>query len=260
MTPTVYAVGDIHGYSDQLDRALALIEADGGTDARIVFLGDYTDRGPDSRGVLERLAAGWADRRPWTFLLGNHDRMFRRFLGDGTLTDAAIASGSTWLHPHLGGAETLRSYGVVAPRDGRLDKDGPAMGGLTLQTTRRRLSEAARDAVPKAHQAFLAALPTVHETADQVFVHAGIRPGIPLAQQAEDDLVWIRDGFLDDRTNHGRLVVHGHTAVDRPEHHGNRLNLDTGAGYGRPITAAAIEGRDAWALSEAGRVPICPNR
>ncbi|MEM7645211.1 MAG: metallophosphoesterase [Pseudomonadota bacterium] len=106
----IYAVGDIHGYLDQLERALALIEADGGPDAPIVFLGDYVDRGPDVPGVLDRLTRGLAEGRPWTCLLGNHDRFFRDFLDHGTLTDTVLRPGITWLHRNMGGRETLAAY------------------------------------------------------------------------------------------------------------------------------------------------------
>lgn len=91
-----------------------------------------------------------------------------------------------------------------------------------------------------------------------MFVHAGVRPGVPLDAQVEDDLVWIRSPFLEDTRNHGALIVHGHTALDAATHHGNRVNLDTGAGYGRPITAAIFEGRDAFILTDEGRVPLRP--
>ena len=250
---TIYAVGDIHGHVEQLDRALGLIEADGGADATTVFLGDYTDRGPDSRGVIDRLVDGLGGGRPWICLMGNHDRMFMRLVRDGALGDAAIVSGKTWLHPSLGGGATLASYGVALPERDELERYGhePA-----YDDDLEGLFAAARAAIPQAHLDFLAALALTHETDAQIFVHAGIRPGVPLDRQAEDDLLWIRGDFLDDPRDHGRLVVHGHTAVRAPEHRGNRLNLDTGAGYGRPITAAAIDGRDAWALTEAGRVPI----
>ena len=93
---------------------------------------------------------------------------------------------------------------------------------------------------------------------DLVLVHAGIRPGVPMAHQTRHDLCWIRDAFLDDRRDHGKLVVHGHTPVDAATHAGNRVNLDTGAAYGGPISAAVFEGRDCWILTPEGRVPLAP--
>ena len=91
-----------------------------------------------------------------------------------------------------------------------------------------------------------------------LFVHAGIRPGVALADQSQDDKLWIRGEFLDDRRPHPRLVVHGHTHVPAPEHHGNRVNLDSGAGYGHPLTTAVFEGRACWHLTETGRQPLMP--
>jgi serine/threonine protein phosphatase 1 len=244
----IYAIGDIHGRPDEIDRLLRLIEADGGRDAEIVFLGDLVDRGPDSRGVLDLLIDGLEAGRPWKVLMGNHDRIFLRALRDGVVTDAAIGSAATWLHPGLGGTATLASYGVRPS----FFRSGTSGSG------RARMLAEAREAVPRAHLDFLASRPLTHVTPEQVFVHAGIRPGVPLDLQAEDDLVWIREPFLSDTRDHGRLVVHGHTALDSARHHGNRLNLDSGAGYGDPATAARIDGRRAWALTPAGPVPLDP--
>ena len=242
MTRPIYAIGDIHGHIDKLDRALDLIAADGGPDARIVFLGDYVDRGPDSRGVLDRLAQGLAAGADWHILLGNHDHLFRRFLHNGSLHDDRIKSGVSWLHPRLGGVETLASYGI--------DDAG--------QRPVEDLLQAARAAVPPEHADLLESALTHLEQDDLLFAHAGIRPGVPLAQQTEDDLIWIRDPFLEYRAPHPWLVVHGHTALDHPAHHGNRVNLDGGAGYGRPLHPAVFEGRDCWLLTESGRLPLTP--
>ncbi|MFQ6547026.1 metallophosphoesterase family protein [Aestuariibius sp. 2305UL40-4] len=261
----IYAVGDIHGYADQLDRALALIEADGGPDAEIVFLGDFVDRGPDSKGVLDRLVRGQAESRNWRFVLGNHDRMFLRFVTEGQQHDDRIKSGLSWMNPRLGGTTTLRSYGVGGP-------DSPAFQpprGKVVETlvswwtNQGNLSDqeviiAAREAVPDAHLNFLATLPLWHETDDLLFVHAGIRPGIPLEEQEEDDLIWIRDGWLEDDRDHGKLVVHGHTALDTPEHHGNRVNLDGGAGYGNRLVPAAFDAGEVFTLWPEGRRPLVP--
>ncbi len=234
----IYAIGDIHGQKAMLDHALDMIEADGGPDARIVFLGDYTDRGPDSRGVIQTLADGVATGRNWVAIKGNHDRMFSRFVRSGKEHDARIASGKGWLNPALGGGETLQSYG--------LDLDDPDLRRRATQT------------VPSSHVDFLDALPLWHTEDDLLFVHAGIRPGIPMADQTEDDLIWIRDGFLDDHRDHGPLIVHGHTALDTPRHFGNRIDLDGGAGYGRPLVPAVFEGRLCWLLTDRGRVPLLP--
>ena len=116
----------------------------------------------------------------------------------------------------------------------------------------------ARAAVPPEHRAFAAQLKACHQEGELLFVHAGSRPGLPLAQQAEDDLVWIRQEFLTDNRPHPWLVVHGHTHVKRAEHHGNRVNLDTGAGYGHPLTTAVFEGRECWLLTDEGRRVLTP--
>lgn len=262
---TLYVIGDIHGQIGQLDRALSLVAADGGSDAAIVFLGDYTDRGPDSRAVLDRLISARDAGRPWTFIKGNHDRMFLRFLTEGREHDSNIGSGLSWINRRLGGSATLASYGLPAGEGAMFLH--PANGGReTLSSydiggdehSLQELVMRSRDAVPDAHRDFLADLPLWHEAGELLFVHAGIRPGIPLEDQDEDDLIWIRDGWLDATETHPWLIVHGHTALDFPEHYGNRVNLDSGAGYGRPLVPAVFEGRDCWTLGEGGRSPLLP--
>ena len=116
----------------------------------------------------------------------------------------------------------------------------------------------ARAAVPQAHRDFISALPRHIEQDGLLFVHAGIRPGVPLAHQDPEDLIWIRDGFLEESRPHPWLVVHGHTAIDLPFHYGNRVNLDGGAGYGRTLYPVVFEGTSAWMLDEAGRLPLVP--
>jgi len=239
-----YAIGDIHGQLDMLRRAHDRIAADraacGDSDAPVVHLGDFNDRGPDTAGVIQALMDGIADGLPWWVLKGNHDRMFAGFMGDHSHQDPKLWHELTWLHPRLGGVETLASYGVE---------------GASHRPILDVHLEAA-DAVPDAHIEFLNSLPLYHETEELIFVHAGIRPGVPMNRQTEHDLVWIRDGFLEDDTDHGKLVVHGHTALEQPTHFGNRIDLDSGAGYFRPLTAVVFEGRDCWILTERGRVPL----
>jgi len=239
---TIYAIGDIHGQKTKLEDALALIERDGGLEAQVVFLGDYVDRGPDSRGVLTTLMQGQREGRNWTFLRGNHDRMFQNFVEQGTEYDPNVKSGLSWTHPRLGGMETLRSYGILA------DESVPT----------RDLIAAAELAVPQEHLVFLEGLDPFAERGDWLFVHAGIRPGTALWDQSEDDLCWIRDDFLTDPRRHPWIVVHGHTAVDRAEHRGNRINLDSGAGYGRDPTVAAFEDGQCWIVGPEGRRALTP--
>lgn len=254
----IYAIGDIHGHKDALDRALALIADDGGPDAQVVFLGDYTDRGPDSRGVIETLIAGCAEGRNWVCLRGNHDRLFSRFVRHGIAHDARVKAGLHWVNPRLGGVTTLASYGVTG--DPVLHHPSGGLERLEQFSTldQAALMQQAQAAVPAAHLDFLDARPLYHQTDDLLFVHAGLRPGVALADQAEDDLIWIRDPFLSSTDDFGPLVVHGHTALDSPQHFGNRVDLDGGAGYGRPLVPAVFEGRDCWLLGDKGRVPLHP--
>ncbi|MFU1478381.1 metallophosphoesterase [Roseovarius sp. C7] len=235
----IYAVGDIHGHLDKLDHALALIEADGGADVPVVFLGDLVDRGPASAQVIQRLIDGRAAGRDWTVILGNHDQLFLDFLHDGSIWSEHIKSGLSWLNPRMGGDTTLASYGVTA------SEAEPALA-------------AARAAVPEAHVAFLRGLPRLHQRGDLLFVHAGIDPRKPLEWQDPVDLIWIRDPFLTYRDPLPWLVVHGHSAMEYPEHCGNRVNLDGGAGRGRALVPAVIEGRDVAVLTDAGRVALGP--
>lgn len=238
----LYVIGDIHGEIAMLDSALERVEADGGADAPLISLGDLVDRGPDSRAVIDRLMQGRAAGRDWTVLKGNHDRMFHRFLEDGRITDPRILSGVDWLNPRLGGLATLASYGVDAdPRRSPAD-----------------LVQEARAAVPAAHLAFLQGLRLCAQQDGMFFAHAGIAPGVPLDQQTEDDLLWIRDPFLTCTDPHPMLIVHGHTALEAPAHYGNRINLDSGAGYGRPLTVALFDEGRVWTLDARGRQPLSP--
>ncbi len=260
MTP-VYAIGDIHGQKAMLDRALSLIVKDGGPNAKVVFLGDYTDRGPDSHGVIETLIAGRDAGRDWTFLKGNHDRLFSNFVRQGIAHDPRVKSGINWLNPRLGGAATLASYGLegvmhfAAQVSGELERL-EHFEGSNGWVSQDALQGLAREAVPDTHLDFLDALPLWHQTDDLLFVHAGLRPGIPIELQDPEDLIWIREPFLDSQHDFGRLIVHGHTALEHPQHFGNRVDLDGGAGYGNPLIPAVFEGRDCWLLKDQGRVAL----
>lgn len=242
----IYAIGDIHGQLQKLRAAHELIAEDRARMrdpvAQVVHVGDLVDRGPDSRGVIDFLLDGAVRGEPWVTLKGNHDRMFEGFLGDPDHYDPGLRAGLHWIEPRLGGDETLRSYGVEGAGERML---------LDLHADALR-------AVPASHRAFVAKLPLMHRAEGLVFVHAGIRPGVPLDAQTEDDLLWIRREFLDDPRDHGALIVHGHTPVDAVTHYGNRLNLDTGAGYGRALSAVVIEDGAVWQLTEGGREPIVP--
>ena len=259
----VYAIGDIHGQKHMLDHALALIAADGGEDAQIVFLGDYTDRGPNSRAVIETLIGGRDAGRNWHFVKGNHDRMFARFIRDGQEHDPRVKSGISWLNPRLGGAQTLDSYdlhGAMHFAD-KTDNGREYLAhfeGVTGRIDKHAFTRLAREAVPEAHLEFLEGLPHLHQNDDLIFVHAGLQMRLPLELQDPDDLLWIRDEFLESKIDYGKLIVHGHTALDYPQHNGNRVNLDGGAGHGRALVPAVFEGRDCWLITDQGRVALDP--
>ncbi|OIP82202.1 MAG: serine/threonine protein phosphatase [Rhodobacterales bacterium CG2_30_65_12] len=240
----VYAIGDVHGYLCELERAHALIAADrartGDSTAPVVHIGDLCDRGPDTRGVIAFLLAGLERGENWIALKGNHDRMMAWFLEQSPRIDPYMIVGWDWFHEGVGGRETLASYGIeIAERE----------RWFQLNARARRL-------IPKAHLQFVQGLPCWWETGEHIFVHAGIRPGVPMAEQTETDLVWIRHEFHDDPRDHGKLVIHGHTPVKEITHYGNRVNLDVGAGYGKPLVPVVIEGGDVWALTQDGRVAV----
>lgn len=223
----VYAVGDVHGRLDLLDRMLGLIAEDAaaaprGTASTIVMLGDYVDRGPDGAGVLERLSEGPPPGFGLVCLRGNHDDALLGFLEDGSGLEA-------WLR--FGGGATLASYGVRPPAP---DRAGP-------DAARAALAEL-RAAIPGRHVDLLRTLPFRLPLGGYLFVHAGVRPGVPEERQSPQDMMWIRDEFLRSGADHGRVVVHGHTVVDAPEVRRNRIGIDTGAYASGRLTALVLEG------------------
>lgn len=242
----IYAIGDIHGQLDLLRGAHALIAADRARtddwDAPVIHLGDLVDRGPDSAGVIAYLMAGPARGGTWLTIKGNHDHMFALFMTDPQSRDATLRSDLTWLHERLGGATTLSSYGLD-DTDSRTPTD---------------LHKEALTRVPAAHIAFIDALPLTHQLAGALCVHAGIRPQVALEAQKPSDLMWIRAEFHSYTGSHGPLIVHGHTPVDSATHYGNRLNLDTGAAYGGPLSVAVIEAGVASLLTPNGRQALTP--
>ncbi|MCV6594875.1 MAG: metallophosphoesterase [Silicimonas sp.] len=240
----IYAIGDIHGHLDKLKAAHAAIAADraehGAEEALVVHLGDLVDRGPDSRGVIQFLIDGIAGGADWLVIRGNHDQLFLDFLDGGDGSHPRLRRGMTWHHPNMGGAATLASYGVKRKL---LERD-------------RAFRARAQAKVPQAHRDFIASLPLWHREAGMIFVHAGIRPGFPMEAQDDDDLLWIRDEFLWQTGDHEALIVHGHTPVDAPAHYGNRVNVDTGAGWGNALTPVVFEGGTTFALTSEGRVEL----
>jgi serine/threonine protein phosphatase 1 len=225
-----YAIGDIHGRLDLLELLLGRIEHDlRARKARrvlFVFVGDLIDRGPSSAQVIERLRTFRREGARTLFLLGNHEEVLLRILrGDAELI-------AKWCS--FGGAECLESYGVsrgeIAGRD---PKDA-------LATIRK--------AIPAKHVEFLESFADSCRFGDYLFVHAGIRPGVEVDEQRQTDLRWIREPFLLDETDHGFVVVHGHTISPEIQVRPNRIGIDTGAYRTGVLSALAIEGSQSWHL------------
>jgi serine/threonine protein phosphatase 1 len=226
MGPTrVYAIGDIHGRSDLLDRMVTEIALDLSrhpvAEALTVTVGDYVDRGPDSRGVIERLTRN-PFVTPYVALRGNHESLLEDFLRDPS-------TGDYWRR--LGGLETLHSYGVD-------------VASLMLGKGQDAAADALRAALPQTHVAFLASLKSSLSIGRYFLCHAGVRPGVPLAQQREEDLLWIRDEFLNSNVDFGKVVVHGHTPSEEPELRANRVNVDTGAFMTNRLACAVLGEND----------------
>ncbi|MEI8393637.1 MAG: metallophosphoesterase family protein [Rhodospirillaceae bacterium] len=222
----VYAIGDIHGRLDLLVELLKRIRVDAATlpeggRYRLVMLGDYIDRGSDSKEVIELLVSGPLPRVETTFLRGNHEQTMLQFLED-------LQAGPGWLT--YGGVNTLLSYGVRPPVD------------VPRQRRLAFVQQRLRDALPPGHLSFLRALAPYETIGTYLFVHAGIRPGVALEDQRLDDLVWIREEFLTSPVDHGRIVVHGHTIAMKAESLPNRICIDTGAYATGRLTAAVLEG------------------
>jgi len=218
----IYAIGDIHGRADLLREVLERLDEDQRRRpiayATEIFLGDYIDRGPDSKGVIDLLAERLV-RNHSVCLRGNHEELMESFLHDPSMLDS-------WLK--LGGRQTLTSYGVVPRFDGTESGDD----------LRQRFCRA----FPRTHQLFLQCLKPWVCCGDYLFVHAGIRPQVPLEQQTMQDLLWIREEFLNSSLQHGKYIVHGHTPVAHPDVRRNRIDIDTGAWRSGTLTCAVLEG------------------
>jgi serine/threonine protein phosphatase 1 len=218
----IYAIGDVHGRVDLLDKVFARIDAHIAAHpvARPiqVLVGDYIDRGPDSRGVLDRLIAR-AGSHETIALKGNHETLILGFLRNPSMLQS-------WRQ--MGGLETLMSYGLSPS----LNSDSP---------TQRELAIALEAAIPKAHLEFLGSLRLSFSCGEFFFVHAGVRPRVPLEKQREEDLLWIRDDFLLYEEGFGKIIVHGHTPVREVDIRTNRINIDTGAYATGRLTCLVIQ-------------------
>ncbi|ABC22289.1 metallophosphoesterase family protein [Rhodospirillum rubrum] len=222
----VYAIGDIHGQIDALDRLHDLIVRDAAAEAGsarrflIIYLGDYVDRGEATPAVLDRLCGPSLPGFERHCLRGNHESAMLDFL-------EAPTANLGWLE--FGGLATLAGYGVRMP----------GVSGLAARA--EGLAKGLDACLPAAHRAFLGGLASQISIGDYLFVHAGVMPGRPLDRQSEDDLLWIREPFLSSPLWHGKRVVHGHTISEAPVVLPNRIGIDTGAFAGGPLTCVVLE-------------------
>ena len=229
--PVLVAIGDVHGRADLLRALLAEIdERLAGKPYRLILLGDYVDRGPDSRGVIDALLRLKRARPDTVFLKGNHEQAMLDFLG-------APEEGEAWVQ--WGGAETLESYGVRAT-----EPAPPGAADPAIERPAETLAEEFAVALPDEHFAFLMNLDLTHRQGRYLFVHAGLNPERALEDQRERDLLWIREAFS--RGGKGvfgdLVVVHGHTPVSKPENKSWRVNVDTGAVWSGKLSALVLEG------------------
>ena len=226
-----YAIGDIHGRLDLLDMLIDLIDEDDRrrdpAETVIIFLGDLIDRGPDSRGVVERAMALGASERNTRFLMGNHEEVFLRAV-QGDLRALRMLL-------RIGGDQTVFSYGIDRDEYRSLDFEA--------------LAAALKVRVPQDHVGFLSGFEPSIELGDYLFVHAGIRPGVAIGQQSVSDMRWIRDEFLRHRDDHGKLIVHGHSVSEEIDVRPNRIGIDTGAYATGRLTAVGLQRSERWFLS-----------
>jgi serine/threonine protein phosphatase 1 len=202
----IFAIGDIHGCNNELKRLLSLIDSDPLTD-KIVFLGDYIDRGPDSRAVIDTVLDFKKTFPDAICLRGNHEELF---------LDSYLNEKNVELYLFNRGASTLHSYGVSIA-------DFPAVKFL-----------------PEEHLQFFTNLPLYYETDDYIFVHAGLRPKISLEEQSPEDILWIRSEFINSRWDFGKTVIFGHTPLSEPLIEKNKIGIDTGAVYGGHLTCLEL--------------------
>jgi serine/threonine protein phosphatase 1 len=229
----VYAIGDIHGRADLLRRLQAQI-ADDAADApenlekTVIYLGDYVDRGLESKGVIDLVMDSPPAGLATVSLKGNHEEAMLRFLAD-------VSIGPAWFA--MGGDATAYSYGVGLPQ------------GLSHKARFDHVWHELHKRIPAAHISFLSSLPLTHTVGDYMFVHAGVRPGVALDQQSSEDLLWIREEFLSATAGWDKVIVHGHSASHRPNSLPYRIGVDTGAYATNVLTCLVLEGRDRRFLS-----------
>lgn len=235
----IYAIGDVHGRRDLLDALIAAIDADDAAsvpaETTVILLGDLIDRGADSAGVIAA-ARAWQRRRDVRILAGNHEEMFLECFTNAELLRHFL---------RFGGQETVLSYPV----------DRAAFAAAEIPQAQELMAQA----VPEADLDFIRSFEDSVILGDYLFVHAGIRPGVKLAEQETRDLRWIRSAFTESRHDHGLLVVHGHTIYDEVDVRPNRIGIDTGAYYTGRLTALRLEGDERTLLQtreEDGRIAV----
>ena len=226
----VYAIGDVHGRNDLLQILLEKIHKDdsarGNGQSQIIFLGDLIDRGPDSSGVIETAMQLQRERGNVRFLMGNHEEVF--------LSCMEGSDRATRFFTRIGGKETILSYEISMKEYMELDNEA--------------LTERLPEIIPQSHVDFVRSFEDQIVIGDYAFVHAGIRPDVPLAEQKAKDLHWIREDFLSASQLHEKMIVYGHTINEQVVEADNRIGIDTGAYYTENLTAIALEGRDRWYL------------
>ena len=229
----VYAIGDVHGRNDLLQRLLDKIVKDdgerGAVESEIIFLGDLVDRGPDSAGVIETAMRARETFGNVRFLMGNHEEVY---LAAASGEDKAVR-----FFNRIGGRETILSYDITMKEYMELDMT--------------QLAQRIPDLFPRSHVEFIASFEDQITIGDYAFVHAGVRPGVPLSQQRPKDLRWIREDFLSAQDPHEKIIVYGHTINDDVVETGTRIGIDTGAYYSEKLTALALQGSERWYLDTA---------
>jgi serine/threonine protein phosphatase 1 len=231
----VYAIGDVHGRFDLLQDLIGRIEADNAarvpTEVHVVMLGDLIDRGPQSREIIEFFLSGTPGFAQWHFIMGNHEEMLLKLIDqpDSSLMPQFL---------RFGGRETFESYG--APQ-------------RVLDTPDLYAPDTLQFYIPEDHRTFVRRMGDGILVGDYFFTHAGIRPGVALDDQEQQDLRWIRKEFLESDVDHGMIVVHGHTQLDDAEVRPNRIGIDTGAYRTGKLTALGLEGTERWFVQTEGK-------
>lgn len=229
----IYAIGDIHGRNDLLNKLVEKIIADDGergdAQSELIFLGDLVDRGPDSCGVIETAMALKQELGDVRFLMGNHEEVY--------LKAASGNEKAVKFFNRIGGKETILSYEISIKE--YMDMD------------HKELAQRIPTLFPEEHVSFISSFEDQIIVGDYAFVHAGIRPGIPMSEQKPTDLRWIREEFLSVKEPHEKVIIYGHTINDQVVEKANRIGIDTGAYYSEKLTAIGLEGADHWYIDTA---------